>query len=117
MWALSTLAGCICGRLAVYITLAINKQLSGEFVIDPKTMPFLPVENGNHLVQTGSRRDQRNGMDNDDDFYDEVKPNGEVVARYRVWHHMNIYPPQNVYEGWEKKDLAGNVVANGSKGS
>jgi hypothetical protein len=32
-----------------------------------------------------------------------------------VWHHLNIYPPQNVYQGWEKKDLEGNVIAKGSK--
>lgn len=117
MWAVSALAGCIRGRLADYITLGINKQLSGEFMIDLKTMLFLPVENGNHLVKTESRQDQRKGMDNDDVFYDEVNRNGEVVARYHVWHHLNIYPPQNVYEGWKKTDLAGNVVAKGSKAS
>lgn len=84
-------------------------------MIDPTTMPFLPVESGNHLVQTDSKREQRKGMDNDDDFYDEVGPSGEVVAKYHVWHHLNIYPPQNVSEGWEKRDLNGNVVAKGSK--
>ena len=86
-------------------------------MINPKTMPFLPVQDGNHLKRTDSRRDQRKGMDNDDDFYDEVNPNGEVVARYHVWHHMNIYPPQNVDEGWTQTCLAGNVIAKGSKAS
>jgi hypothetical protein len=84
-------------------------------MIDPKTMPFLPVANGNHLVQTDSKREQRKGMDNDDCLYDEVSPEGDVVAHYHVWHHLNIYPPQNVYQGWEKKDLEGNVIAKGSK--
>jgi len=84
-------------------------------MIDPKTMPFLPVEDGNHLVLIYSKQEQRKGIDNDDDFYDEISPNGEVVARYHVWHHLNIYPPQNVNEGWDKKDLAGNLIAKGSK--
>ncbi len=84
-------------------------------MIDPKTMPFLPVDAGNHLLLTDSKREQRKGMDNDDDYYNEVNDQGAVVAIYHVWHHLDIYPPQMVNQGWEKKDLGGNVVAKGSK--
>jgi hypothetical protein len=84
-------------------------------MISAENFPFLPIELGNHLVSTESKRSQRKGMDNDDDHYNEVNPNGEVVARYHVWHHMDIYPPQNVSEGWKKFDLQGNEVAGGIK--
>jgi hypothetical protein len=83
-------------------------------MISAEKFPFLPVEPGNHLVSTESKRSQRKGMDNDDDHYNEANPNGEVVARYHVWHHMDIYPPQNVSEGWKKFDLQSNEVAQGT---
>ncbi|AFT68619.1 hypothetical protein B5T_00332 [Alloalcanivorax dieselolei B5] len=54
-------------------------------------------------------------MDNDDDYYDEVGPNGELVAKYHTWHHMSIYPPQKVNQGWVKYDLEGNRIDSGSR--
>ena len=83
-------------------------------MISADNFPYLPIAAGNHLVSTDSKRSQRKGMDNDDDYYDEVTPSGEVVAKYHTWHHMSIYPPQNVNEGWKKFDLEGNEVASGS---
>uniref|UniRef100_UPI001E486607 hypothetical protein n=1 Tax=Rheinheimera soli TaxID=443616 RepID=UPI001E486607 len=67
--------------------------------------PYLPISDGNQLVLTNSNRSQKRGMDNDDDYYDEVNTAGEVVAKYHIWHHMSIYPPQKVNEGWEKFNL------------
>jgi len=75
--------------------------------------PYLPISDGNHLVRTDSKSSQRKGMDNDDDYYDEVNPAGEVVSKYHIWHHMSIYPPQKVNEGWEKFNLAGERIASG----
>ena len=86
-------------------------------MIDPKNHPYLPVCQGNLLVSTGLESSQRKGMDNDDEYYDEINQEGEIVARYHVWHHMSIYPPQNVNEGWQKLDLKGDVIASGSKGN
>ena len=80
---------------------------------ESKHYPYLPIEDGNSLVRTDSNLSQRKGMDNDDDYFDEVDANGNVVAKYHVWHHMNIYPPQRVNEGWKKLDLEGNVIAEG----
>lgn len=84
-------------------------------MIDPSKLPFLPVDSGNHLICTDSKSSQRKGMDNDDDYYDEVAPSGEVVAKYHTWHHMSIYPPQSVDQGWVKYDLAGNKIDSGSR--
>ncbi|GGK05878.1 hypothetical protein GCM10007426_38230 [Alloalcanivorax dieselolei] len=84
-------------------------------MIDPNQFPFLPVEEGNCLVRTDSKSSQRKGMDNDDDYYDEVGPNGELVAKYHTWHHMSIYPPQKVNQGWVKYDLEGNRIDSGSR--
>jgi hypothetical protein len=84
-------------------------------MIDPKNHPYLPVCQGNSLVSTGGESRQRKGMDNDDDYYDEINQAGEIVAKYYVWHHMSIYPPQKVNEGWQKFDIQGNVIASGSK--
>ena len=83
-------------------------------MIDPSNLPFLPVSSGNLLVHTDSRSSQRKGMDNDDDYYDEVTPDGDVVAKYHTWHHMSIYPPQRVDEGWIKYDLSGNKIDSGN---
>lgn len=83
--------------------------------VDPSTLPFLPVLPGNSLVLTDSKSEQRKGMDNDDKYYDELASDGAVVAKYHVWHHLNIYPPQRVDEGWQKTAPDGKVVANGSK--
>lgn len=80
-----------------------------------ENLNFLPVGEENRLVATDLRRDQRKGMDNDDDYYDEVNRAGEVVARYHVWHHMSIYPPQQIDQGWRKFDLQGNVIGQGPK--
>lgn len=84
-------------------------------MIDQKTMPFLPVAAGNHLVLTHSKRGFRNGMGNDDDYYNEVDAQDVVVASYHVWHRLSIYPPQHVNQGWENKDPSGNVVAKVQK--
>lgn len=84
-------------------------------MIDPKNHPYLPVCQGNSLVSTGGESRQRKGMDNDDDYYDEINQAGEIVAKYHVWHHMSIYPPQKANEGWQKFDIQGNVIASGSK--
>jgi hypothetical protein len=79
-------------------------------------MGFLPVEEGNHLVATDLKNTQRKGMDNDDDYFDEVNPEGDVVAKYYTWHHLSIYPPQKVdSEGWIKYDLEDNNIASGSR--
>jgi len=79
-------------------------------------MRFLPVAKGNKLVATDLQRNQRKGMDNDDDYFDEIDPNRNVVAKYYTWHHMSIYPPQKVEsEGWRKYDLDGKVIASGSR--
>jgi len=84
-------------------------------MLDPNKFPYLPVDEGNHLILVDSKREQRKGMDNDDDYYNEVTSSGEVVAKYHTWHHMSIYPPQNVDSGWEKLDLSGNVINRGKK--
>lgn len=84
-------------------------------IVDPNTLPFLPVQAGNTLVLTESRSENRKGMDNDDDFYDELDPAGQVVAKYHVWHHLNIYPPQNVDAGWRKTRPDGGLVASGKR--
>ncbi len=83
--------------------------------IDPQRLPFLPVGKGNSLILTESKSTNRKGMDNDDDFYDEVDEEGKIVAKYHVWHHLNIYPPQRVDEGWRKRLPDGAVVASGQK--
>ena len=74
-------------------------------MIDASKLPSLPADAGNHFVLTDSKNSQRKGMDNDDYYYDEVTPNEEVVAKYHTWHHMSIYPPQRVDEGWVKYNL------------
>ncbi len=84
-------------------------------MIDPKTLPFLPVGEGNNLILMDSNNSQRKGMDNDDEYYDEVTPEGTVVAKYHTWHHMCIYPPQNTNSGWEKLDLEGKIIESGKK--
>ncbi|MCS4307129.1 hypothetical protein M2404_001456 [Rheinheimera pacifica] len=81
-------------------------------------MRFLPVAEGNHLVAIDLKNTQRKGMDNDDDYFNEVDPEGNVVAKYYTWHHMSIYPPQTVHsEGWIKYDLEGKKIASGSRKS
>lgn len=84
-------------------------------MIDINNFPYLPIAKGNSLVATGHESNQRKGMDNDDDYYDEVNQMGDIVAKYHVWHHMSIYPPQKVHEGWKKFDLQGNIIASGTK--
>lgn len=84
-------------------------------MIDPKSLAFLPVDEGNHLIHTDSKSSQRKGMDNDDNYYDEVNAHGEIMAKYHIWHHMSIYPPQKVNEGWEKTDLEGKLLASGKE--
>ncbi len=83
--------------------------------VEPHTLPFLPVVPGNSLICTESKTDQRKGMDNDDEYYDELSPHGEIVAKYHVWHHMSIYPPQPVDQGWRKTSADGKLIATGKK--
>lgn len=78
-----------------------------------KNHPYLPISEGNTLIHKDSKRTQKRGMDNDDDYFDEVAPTGEIVATYHIWHHMSIYPPQKSDEGWEKFDPAGAKIASG----
>jgi len=79
-------------------------------------MGFLPVKQGNHLVATDLKNTQKKGMDNDDDYFNEVDQEGNVVAKYYTWHHMSIYPPQKVEsQGWIKYDLNDNIIASGSR--
>lgn len=75
---------------------------------------FLPVAEGNRLVCTESNWKASKGMDNDDDYFDEVAPDGTVVAKYYVWHHLSTFPPFPVSEGWKKYDPAGIEIANGN---
>jgi len=84
--------------------------------VDLGTLPFLPVLQGNSLKCTESKSVQRKGMDNDDDYYDEISPSGDIVAKYHVWHHMSIYPPQSVDQGWRKTSADGTPIATGKKG-
>lgn len=63
-------------------------------MLDLADFQYLPVAAGNSLVLTDAKQSRRKGMDNDDDYYDELNPNGETVAKYHVWHHMSIYPPR-----------------------
>ncbi len=65
-------------------------------------------------MTTDSIRNIRNGIDSEDDFYDEIGQNGEAVAKYHVWSHIRINPPKKVNEGWKKFDLQGNELASGS---
>jgi hypothetical protein len=79
-------------------------------------MRFLPVGKGNRLVPTSLNNSQRKGMDNDDDYFDEVNSAGDIVAQYYTWHHMTSYPPQSVIsEGWIKYDLEGSEIDSGSR--
>lgn len=89
--------------------------MSEKKQIDPSDFPFLPIDEGNHLIATSLNSKQRKGRDDDDDYYDECTPDGEVVAKFHLWHHMSIYPPFGVSEGWAKFDLEGNKIASGSK--
>lgn len=84
-------------------------------MIAANEIPFLPVDVGNHLVRTDSKSSQRKGMDNDDEYYDEVTVDGAIVAKYHTWHHMNIYPPHDINEGWIKYNLKGEEIDSGSR--
>jgi len=84
-------------------------------MIEKEKFSYLPVSEGNHLVNTKNERSQRHGMDNDDDYYNEVNSQDEIVATYHVWHHMSIYPPQNTDSGWKKFDLENNEIASGKR--
>jgi hypothetical protein len=83
--------------------------------VDPGTLPFLPILPGNSLVCTESKSEQRKGMDNDDEYYDELSLDGDLVAKYHVWHHASIYPPQRVDQGWRKTSPDGKLIATGKK--
>lgn len=54
---------------------------------------FLPVAEGNTLVCTESNWKASKGIDNDNDYFDEIARDGTVVARYYVWHHLSTSPP------------------------
>ena len=74
----------------------------------------LLIEIGNRLVLTHSERSEKHGKDKEDEYYNEVDSIDVVVAKYHVWDHMNIYPPQRTSQGWRKTDLAGTIIAEGS---
>lgn len=76
---------------------------------------FLPVAEGNALVCTEANWKASKGMDKDDDYFDEVAPDGTVVAKYYVWHHMSTFPPFAVNEGWKKYDVDGVEIGRGNK--
>ena len=76
--------------------------------------PYLPIQQGNTLVLTKTDRVQRRGMDNDDYYLDEVDSNNMIIAKYHVWHHLNIHPPQNTNEGWIKYNLEGAKISEGN---
>ena len=54
------------------------------------------------LVPTGTTWEQRKGKDTDYYFYDEVDPDGNIVAKYEVSEAMSIYPPFGTTVRWEK---------------
>jgi hypothetical protein len=84
-------------------------------IIDPKTLPFLPVDHSNFLVLVDSKSYTKRGRDDDDEYYDEISSDGTVVAKYHVWHHMSIYPPQETDQGWSKTSTEGDLIATGKK--
>lgn len=83
--------------------------------VDVANFPYLPVAEGNTLLCTEENWKASKGQDKDDDYYDEISPGGEVIARYHVFHHMSMYPPFQANSGWKKFNLAGAVIANGKK--
>ncbi len=83
--------------------------------IDPKTLPFLPVDQNNSLVLTESKSYTKGGRDDDDEYYDEISPDGNIVAKYHCWHRMSIYPPQNTDQGWRKTSTEGELIATGKQ--
>ena len=82
----------------------------------PEDLSDLPISSSNKLVLQSTKRTQRHGMDNDDDYYEEVDPAGNVVATFHVWHHMDTHPPQSSSAGWTKFDVNGVEVASGRRG-
>jgi hypothetical protein len=78
-------------------------------------VPYLPVAAGNTLVRTGGDWTVRKGQDKDDYRYDELAPDGSIVAKYHTWHYTSTYPPFDVDQGWKKFDLTGVVIASGDQ--
>jgi hypothetical protein len=68
----------------------INATITDMKIIDPKTLPFLPVDQSNFLVLVDLKSYTERGRDDDDEYYDEISSDGTVVAKYHVWHHMNL---------------------------
>jgi hypothetical protein len=83
--------------------------------VDLTQFSYLPVTEGNTLVCTGENWKASKGQDKDDDYYEELTPDGTVVAQYHVFHHMSMYPPFQANSGWKKLSLAGAVIASGKK--
>lgn len=85
-------------------------------LVDVANFAYLPVEIGNLLFCVEERSKQSKGQDKDDDFFEERTSDGDVVAKYHVWHHMSLYPPFGINEGWQKFNLYEQVIASGKKG-
>lgn len=81
--------------------------------VDIKEVPHLPVAPGNRLILISSKNTQKHGRDDDEDYYEEVSPDGKVVAKYYAWVRMSIYPPHNQDSGWHKYDPQGNLIDMG----
>lgn len=76
---------------------------------------YLPITEGNMLVCTEENWKASKGHDKDDDYYEELAPDGTVVAKYHVFHHMSMYPPFQANAGWKKFAPDGAVIASGKK--
>jgi hypothetical protein len=76
---------------------------------------YLPITEGNTLVCTGENWKASKGQDNDDDYYEEMSPEGVVVTKYHVYHHMSMYPPFQTKSGWKQFGLDSAVIASGKK--
>jgi hypothetical protein len=66
---------------------------------------LIGISDGNNLVSTGSKWEQRKGRDTDIYYYDEVDSSGELVAKYEVKESMSIYPPFGTTKSYAKVSL------------
>ena len=73
----------------------------------------LQVPSENEFVRRSSRNESRKGQDTDIYEYDEINPEGELVARYVIRDSMSIYPPQTTTTLFSKYDLEGVQVDSG----
>jgi hypothetical protein len=73
----------------------------------------LGIPNGNELVRTSSKSEQRKGRDTDIYGYDEKNQDGEIIAKYVVRDSMSIYPPQSTIVSFVKYDSSGIEIESG----